>query len=208
MKGHLLPSIVKCLASLSVLLSLTCCGAQPAAAEDDTNAASSPVKHGLGLKLDFGSQSPGPTNYFGLPKEAFDRLTPDQLVELAKSNEPPAGVIIAITVSMFAMVVACVALGVSQRMKRARLLHETLRLMIEKGQPIPPELLQSPEGVRRPRNDLRNGLVFISIGIGIGAWLLAEHEGKAWPAAFIPLLIGVALLIARKLEHKANGQPR
>jgi Domain of unknown function (DUF6249) len=207
MKSHLLPSMAKCLAALSVVFVLTCRAAQPAAAEDDTNAAPSPAKHGLGLQFDFGSQSPAPTNYYGLPKEAFDRLSPEQILELAKSNEPPAGVLIGITVSMFAMVVACVALGVSQRLKRARLLHETLRLMIEKGQPIPPELLQWPEGMRRPRNDLRNGLVFISIGIGIGAFLLAEHEGKAWPVAFIPLLIGVALLVARKLEHRANGQP-
>ena len=92
-------------------------------------------------------------------------------------------------------------------MKRARLLHETLRLMIEKGQPIPPELLQSPDGLRRPRNDLRNGLVFISIGLGLGVVLLTEQTHD-WPMALIPLLIGVALLLTRKLEHKANGQPK
>jgi hypothetical protein len=100
-----------------------------------------------------------------------------------------------------------VALGVSQRLKRTRLLHETLRLMIEKGQPIPAELLQSPDGLRRPRNDLRNGLVFVSIGLGLGVVLLAE-QNHDWPMALIPLLIGVALLVTRKLEHKANGQPK
>jgi hypothetical protein len=182
------------------------CAALPGSAEDATNAEAGPAKHGLSFKVDLGSQTSGATNFYGLPKEAFDRLSPEQMVELAKSHEPPGSVIILVTVSMFAMIVACVALGVSQKLKRTRLLHETLRLMIEKGQPIPPELLHSPDGLRRPRNDLRNGLVFVSIGLGLGVVLM--EQGREWPIALIPLLIGVALLVTRKLEGKANGQPK
>jgi len=142
-----------------------------------------------------------------LPKEAFEKLTPQEMISLVKSSQPPPEMIVAVTLAMFAMIIGCVALGVNQRMKRARLLHDTLRLMIEKGQPIPPELLQTPDGFRRPRNDLRNGMVLIGIGVGLGAWLLAEHDTD-WPMALIPLLIGVAFLIARKLDSNQNGRPK
>ena len=207
MKGASLASNVKYLATLIAPVAVLLCAALPGSADDATNTASNSAKHGLGLRVDFGEQGSEATNFYGLPREAFERLSPEQIVELAKVHEPPASLLIIITMSMFAMIVACVALGASQRSKRTRLLHETLRLMIEKGQPIPPELLQSPDGLRRPRNDLRNGLVFISIGFGLGVVLLTEQTHD-WPMALIPLLIGVALLLTRKLEHKANGQPK
>jgi len=188
-------------------LALAVITATSAFADDPTNIAAKTVKHSLGLKFDFGNENTGTTNYHGLPKEAFDRLSPEQILELVKSDQPPAAMIIIVPVAMFAMIIACVWLGVSQRSRRARLLHETLRLMIEKGQPIPPELLQSPDGGRRPRNDLRTGLVFISIGVGFGALLLTEGD-RDWPIALIPLLIGVAFLVARKMENNTNGQPK
>jgi hypothetical protein len=207
MKGPSFSSKLACLVALIVSTAALVCAAVPEPAEETTNAEPKQAKPGVSFKLDFGKETSGGTNFYGLPKEAFDRLSPEQIVDLAKSHEPPGEVIGILTVSMFAMIVACVALGVTQRLKRTRTLHETLRLMIEKGQPIPPELLQSPDGLRRPRNDLRNGLVCIGIGLGVGVLLLVQRDGD-WPLALIPLLIGVALLVAWKLERKPNGQPR
>jgi len=203
------PSLVRPLAKAALAggLALVVLAATSAFADDTTNTAAKTVTHSLGLKFDFGNEHAGITNYHGLPKEAFDRLSPEQILELAKSDEPPAAMIVIVPVAMFAMIIACVWLGVSQRSKRARLLHETLRLMIEKGQPIPPELLQSPDGLRRPRNDLRVGLVFLSIGAGLGILLLSQRD-DAWPVALIPLLIGVAFLVARKMEQNHNGQSK
>jgi hypothetical protein len=192
---------------------LICAGAlwlSPASAmqaEDATNAPASPAKHGLSFQFKVGPDMSDTTNYYGLPKEAFDRLSPEQLLELAKTNQPPAVLITVVPVAMFAMIIGCVWLGVSQRSRRARMLHETLRLMIEKGQPIPPELLKFPDGLRRPRNDLRNGLILIGVGVGLGVLLLA-HADEDWPVALIPLLMGVAFLVARKLEPNPNGQPK
>ena len=213
MKNNPSRAAVNYFAALITAGALFVCAAPRIFADDDTNAPA-PAKHGLNLKFNVGpgnfnvgSEESNATSYYGLPKEAFDRLTPDEMIGLAKSSQPEPAMIGVVSLGMFGMIVACVALGVSQRLKRNRLLHETLRLMIEKGQPIPPELLQSPYGLRRPRNDLRNGLVLISIGIGLAAWLLAQKDTD-WPMALIPLLIGVAFLIARKLEPNQNGRPK
>jgi hypothetical protein len=207
MKNHFSPAAAKNFARLIIVGAFIFCAAPVVFADDATNPAASAVKHGLNFQFKVGPEKSDDTNYYGLPKEAFDRLTPEQIVELAKSNEPPAALIAIVPVAMFAMIIGCVWLGVSQRSKRAALLHETLRLMIEKGQPIPPELLQSPDGLRRPRNDLRNGLVLIGLGLAVGISLFSQNDAD-WPMAFIPLLIGAAFLVARKLEQNQNGQPK
>lgn len=195
---------MKCFAAIIAASTLLFGAAPTMFADDATNPPASPPKHGLHLQFNVGPEQSQGTNYYGLPKEAFDRLSAEQIVQLAKSNEPPAAVIVVVPLAMFAMIIACVALGVSQRMKRTKILHETLRLMIEKSQPIPPDLLRFSDGLRRPRNDLRNGLVLISVGIGLGILLLLQKDDD-WPIALIPLLMGVAFLIVWKIESKKNG---
>jgi hypothetical protein len=86
------------------------------------------------------------------------------------------------------------------RHRRNRMLHETLRAMIEKGAPIPPELL-SPQGARmriRFGSDLRNGLVML----GIGAGLMILSLRVAW----IVLFIGVAFIITWFIERKETNK--
>jgi hypothetical protein len=51
-------------------------------------------------------------------------------------------------------------------------LHDTLRLMVENGQPVSGELLDSLNTGGKPRktpNDLRRGVILTSIGVGLAA---------------------------------------
>jgi hypothetical protein len=99
----------------------------------------------------------------------------------------------------FVTLVLIFAIILHFRHRRRLALHEPLRAMIEKGLPIPPELLSGGvDGIEagRPRSvhrDLRGGLVLV----GLGAVLLFL-AGK-WGA--IPLVIGVALLIVWGFER-------
>jgi hypothetical protein len=96
---------------------------------------------------------------------------------------------------VFGMPVAIVALFVALRHRRNRMMHETLRAMVEKGVPIPPELLAgggvaragASNGAGHGYRDLRWGLVLIALGVGVG--FMAGKLG------LIPFFIGVALLI-------------
>jgi hypothetical protein len=98
-------------------------------------------------------------------------------------------------------IVAVVGLGFYFRLRKNRMLHETLRAMIDKGVPIPPELLSKsePDQTKRPRSDFRNGLIFI--GAGIGTVILAGKPG------YIILFMGVAFLVASFFEKKSDSQP-
>jgi hypothetical protein len=93
-------------------------------------------------------------------------------------------------------------------------LHETLRVAYEKGQPVPPELIESLQSkvqpqLSTPESDLRRAIVLISVGLGLallgyGLWfgLMAASDTAAYitggavaGSGAIPGLIGLAYLI-------------
>ena len=90
-----------------------------------------------------------------------------------------------------------------------RMRQRTIRMMVEKGQPVPAELL-APEVRRvRRRSDARRGVVWTMVGLGLMIWLAAvnDWEGGAWSFGLIPFLIGLGYLIVWKLENKKDIPP-
>jgi hypothetical protein len=100
---------------------------------------------------------------------------------------------------------------------RQQLWHETARLALEKGQPLPTEVKEThatPPADRGPGADLRAGL--ICIGVGVGLFLFFDAligRGMAYVGA-IPGFIGVALvlyaILSRSIAPKSNppaGRP-
>ena len=84
---------------------------------------------------------------------------------------------------------------------------DTLRVAIEKGQPLPTEVIEamssnvrSPGLPPSPQRDLRTGIIWLGVGIGFGALALAlsfEEPDFLYPllglAAF-PTFIGLAFV--------------
>lgn len=108
------------------------------------------------------------------------------------------GVLVAVVAIMavFGAPVAIFGLFFYFRHRRNKMLHETLRAMVEKGVEIPPELLAPPEesARRRELRDFRTGIIMVAVGLAL---LLTRSS-----VGFIPLLIGVSLLIFWKVEQK------
>jgi len=93
---------------------------------------------------------------------------------------------------------------------RSRALHKTVRMMVEKGQPVPEALLNPPPVVRQ-RSDLRRGIILITIGAGIMVLLgaLNDWEGGAWSIGFIPFIIGLGYLLVWRLDvHKEEASSK
>ncbi len=82
--------------------------------------------------------------------------------------------------------------------QRRVLWHETARIALEKGQPLPPGLSasnSSDHSQSSPGNDIRGGL--ISIAVGAGLYLFFEGFGMG-PLRFvgaIPAFVGLAMLL-------------
>ena len=111
--------------------------------------------------------------------------------------------------SIFGAPVAIVIMIGIFSMIATRTRQRTIRMMVEKGQPVPAELLApARRGVRR-RSDVRRGVVWTMVGVGLMIWLAAvnDWEGGAWSFGLIPFLIGLGYLIIWKLENKKDIPP-
>ena len=129
-----------------------------------------------------------------------------------KSPDDLPGMVIPIVgivfLTIFGAPVLIVALILYFSFSRQRALHRTVRMMVEKGQPVP-EALLNPPPAQRQRSDVRRGVVLTMIGIGVTVFLGAasEWEGGAWTLGLIPFLIGLGYLLVWKLDTKKDNPP-
>jgi hypothetical protein len=91
------------------------------------------------------------------------------------------------------------------RSKERMQVQETIRAAIERGQPLPTEVLESfnteVKKVSTPLNDIRSGLITLAVGGGIagfGYFVSMEETDAFYPLmgiAIIPSLIGAVLIL-------------
>lgn len=113
-------------------------------------------------------------------------------------------------VGFFGTPVAVVATIMYFSFSRSRALHKTVRMMVEKGQPVPEALLNPPPVVRQ-RSDLRRGVILLMIGCGLIIFLGAvnDWDGGAWSIGIIPCMIGLGYLLVWKLDvHRGESSPK
>ncbi len=113
-------------------------------------------------------------------------------------------------VAFFGTPVAVVATIMYFSFSKSRAMHKTVRMMVEKGQPVPESLLNPPPVVRQ-RSDLRRGIVLLMIGAGLVIFLGAvnDWDGGAWSIGIIPFMIGLGYLLVWKLDvHRGESSPK
>ena len=112
-------------------------------------------------------------------------------------------------VALMIPIVAIVA-GPIFRARREQQLHETLRQLSERGQPIPPELFNGklgmvpkPESGGSTRSQLRDGALSIGAGLGLMVmfWVM-QPDRWLWAIGCLPLFVGVAMLLVWRFESK------
>jgi hypothetical protein len=101
----------------------------------------------------------------------------------------------------FGLPLFLVAIILIYKQRKLRMVHETITKLVEKGLPVPPELLEPPQ--RHPSGPMRGGLVLVALGIALAIFL--TEVGGPWSIGLIPGLMGVALLLAWMIE---KNQPR
>ncbi|WNG45554.1 hypothetical protein F0U60_16710 [Archangium minus] len=132
------------------------------------------------------------------------RLTSDQLYDLllarerrlSEENVDPAPILVSL--SFFSCLLMGFLAWLYASYRKARQIHETVRLMVEKGAEVPEGLLAPP--ARKP-SDLRRGIILSTSGLGLALFLavLPDVQG-AWGAGVTLFLIGVGHLIVWRLQ--------
>jgi purine-cytosine permease-like protein len=103
---------------------------------------------------------------------------------------------------VFTAVVAIIFISFYFGNQRRQQWHETARIALEKGQPIPTQPAPKWADARdanRPgsgRNDIRAGLILIAVGCGLYfGFTTGDLRGVPLIGAYVPGFIGVALLL-------------
>ncbi len=114
---------------------------------------------------------------------------------------------------IFAFVIAIIAISKWSRYQRDKLWHETARIALEKGQPVPDRWPSFAAGANRwerrrwrwswfgPWWDIRRGLVLLAVG---GALYFAlDRSARDW--MFLPMAIGSVYLLFGAVRLMAQG---
>jgi hypothetical protein len=119
-------------------------------------------------------------------------------------------IVLIVFLAIFGTPVMIVALIMYFSFSKSRALHRTVRMMVEKGQPVPEALLNPPPVVRQ-RSDLRRGVVLLMVGLGLMVFFGAvnDWEGGVWSLGIIPFLIGAGYLLVWRLDvRRADALPQ
>jgi hypothetical protein len=134
----------------------------------------------------------------------------DEDVDVQRMREFVAIPIVAIVfLSIFGAPVLVIAVVGYVALSKNRRMHRTIQMMVEKGQPVPAELLMPPKLAARQRSDVRRGVIWTMIGLGAMIFFGAvnDWEGGVWSLGLIPFLIGLGYLMMWKLEGKKDVPP-
>jgi hypothetical protein len=137
----------------------------------------------------------------------------DEDVDVQRMREFVAIPIVAIVfLSIFGAPVLIVAMAGIFVSLNNRMRQRTIRMMVEKGQPVPAELLAPTTRAGRyvrHRSDVRRGVIWTMVGLGAMIFFGAvnDWEGGVWSLGLIPFLIGLGYLMVWKLEGKKDVPP-
>lgn len=135
-----------------------------------------------------------------LSRAVVEKLSQEQLMQVlherSRSPEPPA-LAQTVPIAFFILVLLIVALSLYAGLRKDQQRSEVLRALIEKGAPLPAELLVPPSP---GKSDLRRGLVLVGAGLGLMVMLAALADRGVWTAGLLPLLMGAGYLLTWKLE--------
>jgi hypothetical protein len=117
-------------------------------------------------------------------------------------------IVLIVFLALFGTPIMIVALIMYFSFSKSRAMHRTVRMMVEKGQPVPEALLNPPPVIRQ-RSDLRRGVVLLMVGTGLMVFFGAcnDWEGGAWSLGIIPFLIGAGYLLVWRLDVRRTGEP-
>lgn len=126
---------------------------------------------------------------------------------LGSFNGPPIMYVMLVPIMVIVIFAIIVVINMALKNQERERWHETARLAIQKGVPLPPmpEDAQAVD-VPRSRHKQRMGLItsgLVNIGVGFGVFLGLSHIDGVGGVRFwglIPSLIGIALVLAAVID--------
>ncbi|WP_374661392.1 DUF6249 domain-containing protein [Inhella sp.] len=134
--------------------------------------------------------------------------------DILRENFPLLIPILALLIPIVAIVAHYVA-----KSNRERERHETIRMLVKAGQPIPPELLSAVDAqdsdwqkerrsAANPNRSLIPGVINLSVGIGLaGMFSVMKPESWLWAIGLVPACLGLGFIFLWLVERKQQPTP-
>ncbi|ATB40365.1 hypothetical protein CYFUS_005814 [Cystobacter fuscus] len=104
-----------------------------------------------------------------------------------------------ISISLFSCLLTGFLAWLVANNRKSHLLHQTVRMMVEKGAEIPQGLLAPPP--KKP-SDLRRGIILSATGVGLTIFLAAlPHSDGAWGVGVTLFFLGLGHLLVWRLQQ-------
>ncbi len=113
-----------------------------------------------------------------------------------------------VPIAFFALVGALIIVPRYFKSRERQALQSTLRAAIERGQPLPPEVIEAitrdAKPTPSPTRDLRIGIIWIGVGLGLAAMAYAmgyasdDASEAFWPLLGLsgfPFFVGLAFVV-------------
>lgn len=115
---------------------------------------------------------------------------------LAAMDKVPWIAFVSVLGGMSIAIIAIIG-GFISAYRRQKLWHETARIALERGQPLPPLSNEDkPKSARQSaENDIRTGLILIGVGGGLYLFMGNFLGGKMGYVGAVPGLMGIAFLL-------------
>jgi len=159
-----------------------------------------------------------------LPPAAIEKLSSDQILELAKEKEklkfeheralaekgmelpqklikemmPSEFVMVISSIFFLAFLLMLVIIPFYFNQRNSKTKFNLLSKIIDKDKDIPKELLSLE---KKPRSDLHKAIILISLGLSVGLFLFVLNLEKSyWTIGLIPTIIGIGYFISFKFD--------
>ena len=112
--------------------------------------------------------------------------------------------------AVFGTITAIVVGPTYLKSKERREMQATVRAAIDKGQPLPPEVIEAlgkeaTKNLPSRTRDIRRGIIWLAVGVGMAAFgIISDWDGNEWNGgmdngllgvAAIPVTIGLAFIV-------------
>nr|WP_314434230.1 DUF6249 domain-containing protein [uncultured Brevundimonas sp.] len=103
--------------------------------------------------------------------------------------------------AIFGTITAIVFGPIFLKYREKRDMQETIRHAVDKGQPLPAELIDAmtkdvQKALPSRTKDIRRGIIWLAVGIGLAAFGVVSEMGGNWNGNFDNGLLGVACIPA------------
>jgi hypothetical protein len=119
--------------------------------------------------------------------------------------------------TIFGGITAMIVLPSYFKSKERREMQATLRAAIEKGQPVPPEMIdamtRNVKVAPTALSDLRTGIIWVAVGIGIATfgYFVSYEEAEAFHPMLgmgaIPAVVGLTYIVLSFFIPNKSKQP-